>query len=217
MPYLNSIRPPRVSDPAEKRAGLLGSSYLDAQYLFLSAPTSWEYANPFYGVRVTVNSPIAWDPDVQDFFFQDIFVSSRHLGMTTDIPGTFPPAEIEADWTSWGGGTTIFADVTPSFRPFIQLGYLRDDIRAQGQSSALHFEMKDSQSSLLLNVGSEFDITDNLGARIALELDHTDFSDSFFTLEQIYWCTPHLLLRGGIVGDIGGTTIGAALGGGVAF
>ena len=208
---------PDVADPADKRAGLLGSSYLDAQYVFLSAPSDLEYSNSFQGVRGTVNTPILWDPEVQDFFFQDVFVSGRHLGMTTEIPNTFPLAELEADWNSWAIGTTIFADVTPSFRPFIQLGYLRDDIRVQGQSAVVYLEERDSLNSLLLNLGSEFDITDNLGGRITLELDNRDLGDSFFTLEQIYWCTPNVFLRGGLIGDIGGTTIGAVLGGGVSY
>ncbi len=209
--------PPSVYDPADRRAGLLGNSYLDAQYIFLTAPTTLEIANPLHGVRGTINAPVTWGPEVDRFFFQDVFVSARHLGMTADIPGTFSPAELEVDWNSWAIGTTFFADVTPSFRPFIQLGYLRDDIRAQGQSAVRYLEHRDSLNSLLLNVGGEFDLTDDLGARIALEIDNADIGGSFFTFEQIYWCTPDIFLRAGVIGNVDATTIGAIIGGGVAF
>jgi hypothetical protein len=207
----------RVSDPKEERAGLLGSSYLDVQYVFLTAPTDLEYANPFHGVRGTVNTPILWGEDVEEYFSQDVFFSARHLGMTADIPGTFPPAKMDVDWNTWSIGTTLFFDVTPSFRPFIQLGYVRSDISVEGKSAVAFMEIEDSQDALLVNIGSEFDLTDSLAARIALDIDAPDFGGSFFTVEQIYWCTPEIFIRGGVIGDVDATTIGAVIGGGVAF
>ncbi len=171
----------------------------------------------FHGVRGTVNEPIPWGPEVDRLFYQDVFVSGRHLRMEVRVPGSSPPAELEADWNSWAIGTTFFADVTPSFRPFIQLGFRKDDISIEGRSALQHIETKESDTSLLMNLGSEIDLTDNLGARIAFELDHADIGGSFLTIEPIYWCTPNIFLRGGVIGDIDATTIGFLCGGGMAF
>ncbi len=200
--------PPENVSLREQRAGLLGSNYVDEQYIIMSAP-NFDVGNTdrVQGFRTSLNLSVPWISEQQDIVHQDVFISARHLGLGAQMPGV--DVDIEVD--HWAIGTTLFLEVNSFLRPFVQIGYEREQSQIDMQSGFASLQLKESDDLLLLIIGGEIDLSDNVALRLSFE------RDSLFMGELIAWLNPNFFLRLGLVGDFDSDSYGSILGGGVTF
>jgi hypothetical protein len=79
------------------------------------------------------------------------------------------------------------------------------------QSSFASFQLKESDDFLLLIIGGEIDLSDNVALRLSFEFD------SLAMGELIAWLNPNIFLRLGLVGDFDSESYGSVFGAGVTF
>ncbi len=201
------------------RAGLLGRGYVEGQFIYIDAPEEIEQLDDsLTGFRASANVPMPWINEFQTMIFQDAFISTRRLGISGTLPELGTGGEFASSTADWAIGTTLFADVTPVFRPFVQMGYQKtiDKVRMHGFGNT--FKEKDVTDEFMLNFGAEYDFTDSTAVRVTIFSELEDqFDESFYTAELIHWLHPHIFLRGGLVGDLRNEIIGTVVGGGFAF
>jgi hypothetical protein len=200
------------------QSGLLGRAYIDGQYISLVTPEELEeFTSTMPGFRTSLNIPAPWNNRLPTFLSQDIFISARHLEMsgTTDVAGLALSMESEID--NWAVGTTLFTTIDNTFHPFVQIGY--DFQRFEFQSSSIlgTFSEAEDDHRFLCVPGFEIDITTDLGLRFGTELDFEDMSSSIMTTELVYWLTPNIFARGGLINDVEWEAYGGLIGGGIAY
>jgi hypothetical protein len=173
------------------RAGLLGQSYLDAQFMLLSGPDDdFVDTDPVKGGRSSLNLPIPWPGDASSLFHQDMFLELQYL----HIGGSAPMSEVDLELTTGTIGTTLFADTTDWFRPFLQLGWTYNRSLASITGMIINTHQREDDHDLLIRGGAEFDLSHNAALRFAAG------NDQYATAELIVWPSPRTFFRlGGVM------------------
>jgi|GEM_PF-5700136 len=200
-----------------RHAGLLGKNYVDGQYLLAMPPSDIEdEMDPLQGFRTSLNVASPWASDSNSPLAQDLFASFRMFQTDASIPAL--PAEFDLQAHEITLGTTLFAQVFASARPFVQLGWQMTqtdvEITAPG---GFRFEDRDRESGLLLVTGCEFDVAQTTALRLAAELVFDPFEDTVISAELIHWLNEHCFIRGGGMVAIDAEMPGLLVGGGFAF
>ncbi|MFO1001342.1 MAG: hypothetical protein U0936_13435 [Planctomycetaceae bacterium] len=183
----------KASGSSSTRAGLLGQSYLDARFMWLSPPHNGFVDGDSVKVGLaSLNLPIAWPNDETSLFHQDMFVEFMYLANGDKIPGV----RLDHELIQGAIGTTLFADATDWCRPFLQVGgsYRQDSVNVN--SPIIHFQKatREYDMKLLLRGGAEFDLAQNLAFRIAAG------NEQLATAELITWPSPRIFFRlGGVM------------------
>lgn len=182
-----------ASGSSSTRAGLLGQSYLDARFMWLSPPHNG-FVDPdsFKVGLASLNLPIAWPKDETSLFHQDMFVEFMYLANGENIPGL----SLDQELIDGAIGTTLFADATDWCRPFLQVGgrYRQSSISLQGPIVNFRRTIREYDTIALLRGGAEFDLAHNLALRIAAG------NEQLATAELISWPSPRTFFRlGGVM------------------
>lgn len=185
------IVPGQSEGSTSERAGLLGQSYLDAQFMLLSAPDDDAINfDPAKGARSSLNFPIPWPKDASSLFHQDMFLEFQYLS----VEGTVPLADVGLQLTTGTVGTTLFVDTTDWFRPFLQLGWSYNHTSTSVDGIVLNFDEDEDDQNLLIRGGGEFDLSPNTALRLSAG------NDQYANAELILWPSPRTFFRlGGVM------------------
>jgi len=167
-----------------------------------------------------LNVPIPWTTELLRVLSQDLFVSAGRLDIAGSLPAPGVDGALDAQATAAVFGTTLFADVTDDFRPFIQIGIqsVQSELTIVNASPHIRDHIKDKENTGFLVIGNEIDLSDQTSFRTALDCELEDeFSDSMLNAELIHWFGPHVFVRGGLITDLRAEGVGAVAGGGVAW
>lgn len=206
-------KPEPMPGLSRAHAGVLGRSYLDGQYIHLSAPDEVaEMLDAINGFRSTINVAVPWKSETAPLS-QDIFVSYRYL----QADGGFGGFGFDTSLSDLMIGTTLFTSVGSFVRPFLQVGYDQSQTSVEMTMGRFHFEDTDRDSALLLVAGTEIDLSADLALRLAADLDFDPFEDTILTAELVYWLGDHVFLRGGGLVTVEGEMPGFLIGGGIAL
>jgi hypothetical protein len=205
------------SKTGTQHAGLLGKNYLDAQYMFAMPPSDFEdEMDPLHGFRTSLNVASPWASDSSSPLAQDLFASFRLYQTRAFDPAG--PAELDLQAHDISLGTTLFAQVFQSARPFVQLGlqFTQTDMEIF-LPGVFHFEETDRDTNLLMVAGCEFDLAQSTALRIAAELAFDPFNDTTLSAELIHWLNEHCFIRCGGMVTANAEMPGLLAGGGFAF
>jgi hypothetical protein len=203
---------------SRNQSGLLGRAYADAQYISLVTPDEFDaISETMPGYRGSVNLPAPWTVLLPDFLKQDIFISGRHLGFSGSMNLAGFALSVDAELDEWVVGTTLFTTIDTTFHPFVQVGYNHQTSQMNFSSIFGKMSEVDTEDRLFVAPGFEIDITSELALRFATELDFDEVPASIMTTELIFWFSPHLFARGGLMNEVDFETYGGVIGGGIAF
>ena len=170
------------------------------------------------GARGSINIPVPWTTELLQVISQDIFLAADYLEISESLAPLGINGTFDAHISRVALGTTLFADVTNDFRPFVQLGYQSVGSSATFNAGGFSFKEKDVTESMLLVIGSEVDLTERMAFRTAIDCElEEQFKDSMLTAELIHWFGRYVFVRGGFVTDLQAEGFGAVAGGGVAW
>lgn len=181
----------QAASSSSTRAGLLGQAYIDAQFMLLSPPDDDIVdADPVRGGRSSLNLPIPWLREESSLFHQDMFLEFQYL----HIGGTAPMSEVDLELTTGTIGTTLFADTTDWFRPFLQLGWSYNRSSTSITGMIVNTHQRENDHDFLIRGGAEFDLSHNAALRFAAG------NDEYATAELIVWPSPRMFFRlGGVM------------------
>lgn len=199
--------------------GLLGKRYFGGAYVYGRTEESVlpnGFLNDAHGFALSLNSPLIAG-DGSKPFAMDVFAGySKFFGRDTEIMG-FMPVVGALDASEFEVGVTFYTESISRLRPFVQLGwaYSRTDFSLAVPFGS--FEVNDHDSSVLLNIGSELDLSQHFALRGMLDIDTDEFESSTLTGELIYSPSEKVFFRMGAFTDLDANFYGAIVGGGVKF
>ncbi|MHC4877003.1 MAG: hypothetical protein ACYTGL_10935 [Planctomycetota bacterium] len=196
-------------------AGLLGRAYVQARYAHLevSDPEISAIDDSLQGFDVTFNAPIPWMAELIPSIGSDIFFNYEDA----ELSGPFLGGNIEVHGRSYQTGTSLYTNPFGSVRPFVQLGVEYNDYKLTATNGSASFSHRDDDTDLLLNVGVEADLHEQVSCRLTIDVDTDEFDDSEFLPDLIVWPHENLFLRAGAIIPFDGDDFGALAGGGIAF
>ena len=203
------------------RSGLLGRAYAEVQALYYDSP---EPPGLVYdsttGVTGTLNVPVPWTTELLQVLSQDLFVSAGRIDIAGSLPSPGIDGALDALATAAVFWTSLFADVTDDFRPFIQIGIqsVEYELTIVNANPYIRDQVKDKENFEFLVIGNEIDLSDQTAFRAALDCELEDeFRDSMLTAELIHWFGQHVFVRFGFLTDLQAEGFGGVAGGGVAW
>ena len=212
--------------------GLLGKSYLGAQYVHFSTddPVLRNFADETSGTRVELNLPFsrilqtpgaAWDvfARLETFDFSGTFPAN---GIA---PGS-PAVSTNMDWLAYEVGVNVYTETWHQhIRPFAGMMLRQAEITADlRRNGVLESAFDEDDGFVYFQLGVELDLTQGLASRTTLELNTDgnlrhftdDPSDVHLESELILWLPANLFLRGGLATNLDGSA-GFVAGGGLGF
>jgi len=205
--------------PFDDEPGLLGRHFLEGQFIMLRTPSEFRAIDSsMTGFSSTLNVPTPWNDILPETIGQDLFASA--LGLDFGGHGSFAGAMIDvgAELRSASAGINTYVYLTNDIRPFVQFGVTYEASTIHLSDGGFSFDATDLDARILVNPGVELDLTDQLALRTTFDLDTKgSLEDALYRVELIGWLTPWLYVRGGILGDVEGDTVGGLIGAGIAW
>lgn len=199
-------------------SGLLGKRYLIASYVY--ADTSNLFDDTFLdnanGFEATLNLPIL-KGDGSKAFAVDAFASYLMLFANDDASTPFGNMEVDIKLSDIAAGFTFYTEAFDRVRPFGQLGWRYNvaDFRLTTPFGAIDDDESDDR--VLLNLGTELDLTSTLAFRGVLEVDTEEFDSSLLRGDFIISPNNNYILKVGGFGQLDGDIFGFNLGAGLKF
>ncbi len=175
--------------------GLLGKAYIDLRYTHIQDDEfaiSPGFDDSLQGMILSSNAPLTPldvlpGPFHYDLYSEFSFALLNGEGNLGPDYGNLDGA-LDVELNSFGIGLTAFVEVFERVRPFIQVGYLYRRAEVRATIAPVVAIIAESDSTVLLNFGSEFDIAERLAARVAVDINTiSQLDDSRATAELIFW------------------------------
>ncbi|MBI1313314.1 hypothetical protein GC176_18640 [bacterium] len=198
-----------------EHAGLLGKMYLEARYnqIHTDEPVVQPYDDMYQGFDLTFNTPIPWLKELTEVVGSDVFFNFQEFSLGGSVMST----SLDMTVNSYQVGTSIYAAAFGPIRPFVQLGAQFDVITATGNNGSSTARFSSNESSFMVNVGVEADLSDNFAVRVMLNANDQRFSAPPLTTDLILWLHERFYIRGGAFVTTDGNDVGGLFGGGVVF
>lgn len=206
-------------EPLRDDPGLLGRHFLEGQFVILRPPDELRPIDrSIKGFSTTLNVQAGWSKYLPENMGQDVYVSM--LGMEYGGSGDFGfgTTTISTEMRQFNAGLNSYLYLTEDIRPFVQTGISQEIVDISVDTPMFSFSDSEIETRFIINPGVEIDLTEQIAWRSVLEIDSDDASDSsMYRSELIVWPKSWLYLRGGVIGDVEGDTVGGIIGGGIAW
>ncbi len=220
--HLNETDSPITSflNPQQSpHAGLLGKRYFGGAYVYgrnKDGMLPGDILKDAHGFSLSFNSPLL-PGDGTKPFAMDVFAGySKFFGSDTANMG-FMSLDVDLSASEFEMGVTLYTESISRVRPFVQLGWIYTTTGVSFDTPPGAFEVSQHDSNLLLNVGSEFDLSNRFTLRTVLDIDTEEFDSSTVSGELIYTVSESVFFRMGAFTDLDASFYGAIVGGGVKF